>query len=390
MQAANRMNSIPFSGIRKVFEQVLHLEKSGEKIIHMEIGRPDFDTPQHIKDAAVAAINQGKVHYTSNYGLLELRQAIADKLARDNNLIHDPETEITVTAGANQAVFIAMMAMLNPGDEVLIPEPCWTHYYYCAQLAGAVPVPVPSREENGFVPDPADYEALATARTKMVVINTPHNPTGAVITQDVLQDFADLAMRLDLLVLSDEIYEHIIYGGARHVSIGSLGGMKERTLTVNGFSKIYAMTGWRLGYLAAPKELNSAAIRVHQYTTVCATSFAQWGAVEALNGDQGSVSEMLAQFDARRKLVVGQLESMPGITLAKPSGTFYVFPNISSFGKTAEEITTILLEKGKLAAVPGPAFGDSAGDYIRLSYANSYDNLEIAMNSMAKVLTDLI
>ena len=389
MQAANRMDSIPFSGIRKVFEQVLRLEKSGEKIIHMEIGRPDFDTPQNIKDAAVAAINQGKVHYTSNYGLLELRQAIVAKLARDNNLSYDPETEITVTAGANQAVFIAMMAMLNPGDEVLIPEPCWTHYYYCARLAGAVPVPVRSREENGFMPDPADYEALATSRTKMIIINSPHNPTGAVISSENLHAFASLAMKRDLLVLSDEIYEQIIYGNARHISIGSLEGMRERTLTVNGFSKIYAMTGWRLGYLAAPKAMNSATIRVHQYTTVCATSFAQWGAVEALNGDQNSVKKMVSEFDARRKLVVEQLESMPGVSLVRPSGTFYVFPNISNFGKSAEEITAILLEKGKVAAVPGPAFGDSAGDYIRLSYANSYENLEIAMDNMYRTLADL-
>jgi len=386
MKVADRMNSIPFSGIRKVFEEVIRREKLGEKIIHLEIGRPDFDTPRHIKDAAKKALDEGKVHYSSNYGISELREAIARKLREDNGLSYDPSSEIIVTVGANEAVLTTMMGLLNPGDEVLIPDPCWLHYFYCAQLAGAIPISVPLREENGFNPDIRDFRSRLTSRTKMVVINTPHNPTGAVFSQEVLEELAQLAKEKDLFVISDEIYEKMVYEGSRHYSIGSFPGMRDRTITINGFSKIYAMDGWRLGYVAADKEWMSALIRIHQYTTVCATTFAQWGAVEALNGSQAEAGKMVEEFDRRRNLVYGALKGMPGIEVVKPMGAFYIFPNIRALGRTPEELTEYLLDKAQVAIVPGTTLGEYGKDFIRISYANSYENLKLAMERMKMVL----
>jgi aminotransferase len=387
MKVADRMSSIPFSGIRKVFEEVTRREKMGEKIIHLEIGRPDFDTPQHIKEAAKRALDEGKVHYSSNYGIPELREAIAHKLKEENGLSYDPATEITITVGANEAVLTTMMGLLNPGDEVLIPDPCWLHYFYCAQLAGAIPISVPLREENGFNPDISDFRSRVTARTRMIVVNTPNNPTGAVFSRSVLEELAELAREKDLFVLSDEIYEKMVYEESRHISIGSFPGMKERTVTINGFSKIYSMTGWRLGYTAADEKLTSALIRIHQYTTVCATTFAQWGAVEALNGPQTEAQKMVKEFDRRRNLVFEALKEMPGIQAVKPKGAFYIFPNIKALGKTPEELAEYLSDQAQVAVVPGTTLGEYGGDFIRISYANSYDNLRIAMEKIKMALT---
>jgi len=389
MQTADRMNSIPFSEIRKIFEEVARREKDGEKIIHLNIGRPDFDTPAHIKEAAKKALDEGKVHYASNWGIPELREAISQKLTRDNNLSYDPANEIIVTVGANEAILIAMMGLLNPGDEILIPDPCWLHYFYCAQLAEAVPVSVPMKEENGFIPRIEDFKSRLTDKTKMIVITTPNNPTGSVYSEEGLQEVADLAKEHDLFVLSDEIYEKMVYDGRLHISIGCLPGMRERTITVNGFSKAYSMTGWRLGWVSVDKALASALIRIHQYTTVCTTTFAQWGAVAALTGPQTDLEMMVTEFDRRRNLVYSALDSMPGISTGKPGGAFYIFPNIKGLGKTADEITNYLLDEAKIAVVPGPVFGDYAKDYIRLSYANSYENLEIAMDNMNAALKKL-
>jgi len=389
MKVADRMKSIPFSGIRKVFEEVTRREKLGEKIIHLEMGRPDFDTPHSIKEAAKRAIDEGKVHYSSNYGIPELREAIAKKLKGDNGLSFDPATEIIVTVGANEAVFMTMMGLLNPGDEVLIPDPCWLHYFYCAQMAGAVPISVPLREENGFNPVLNEFHSRMTPKTRMIVINTPNNPTGAVFSQKVLEGLAQLAREKDLFVLSDEIYEKMVYEGNRHFSIGSLPGMKERTVTINGFSKIYAMTGWRLGYTATSKDLSSALIRIHQYTTVCATTFSQWGAVEALNGSQTESEKMVEEFDRRRNLVYGALKGMPGIEVVKPMGAFYIFPNIRALGRAPEELTEYLLDKARIAVVPGTTLGEYGKDFIRISYANSYENLKMAMERMKKALEEI-
>jgi aminotransferase len=386
MKVADRMESIPFSGIRKVFEEVNRRQAAGEDIVHLEIGRPDFDTPTHIKEAAKKALDEGKVHYSSNYGIPELRQAIAQKLEQDNGLSYDPGTEIIVTVGTNEAVFIAMLALLNPGDEVLIPDPCWLHYFYCTQMTGAVPISVPIREENGFEPTIEDFRRRITPKTKMIVVNTPNNPTGAVYPVEILEELAQLARKEDLLVLSDEIYEKMVYAGERHFSIGAFPGMRERTITVNGFSKIYSMTGWRLGYAVANKDLTGAMIRIRQYTTVCATSFAQWGALEALTGPQDEAEMMVNEFDRRRKLVYSALKDMPGIEVVEPKGAFYIFPNIQSLGKSAEELGWYLLDEAKIAVVPGTTLGDFGAGYIRISYANSYENLETAMNRMGTAI----
>ena len=386
MKTAQRMEDIPFSGIRKVFEEITRREQNGEAIIHLEIGRPDFDTPAAIKSAAKQALDQGRVHYTPNTGLPELRRAIADKLAADNGLDYDPDREVVVTIGANEAVFISMMALLNPGDEVLVPSPCWTHYYQCAKLCGAVPVPVPLKHENNYLPVVEDFEPSVTSRTRMIVINTPHNPTGAVYDQACLDALARFVRDKDLFVLSDEIYEKLIYDEHRHLSFAGLPDMHERTVTINGLSKLYAMTGWRLGYAAAPRALADAMIRVHQYTTVCAVTFAQYGGLEALSGSQEGVQAMVRAFDARRRLVCERLQEMPGIELVKPSGAFYVLPSVRKLGMDAGECAEYLLNTAKIAVVPGEAFGRFAEGTIRISYANSYENLEKAMNQMQTAL----
>ena len=389
MKVADRMESIPFSGIRKVFEEVIRRERAGEKIIHLNIGRPDFDTPKNIKEAAKKALDEGKVHYASNYGIPELRNAIAEKTERENDVFYDPASEIVVTVGANEGVLLAMMALLNPGDEVLIPDPVWLHYFYCAQMAGAVPISVPTREEKEFVPSIEDFKILVTPKTKMIVLTSPNNPTGGLASAEALDALSQFANEKDLFVISDEIYESMVYDGNRHISIASLPGMKERTIIVNGFSKKYSMTGWRLGWIASDKDLVSAMIRIHQYTTVCVTTFAQYGATEALTGPQDEINRMIAEFDRRRNLVYTELTNMPGVKTLKPKGAFYIFPNIKGTGKSSEALTQYLLEEANIAVVPGSVFGRYGEGYIRISYANSYENLGIAMSSMKAALENL-
>lgn len=389
MQIADRMNLIPFSGIRKVFEEVSVREKTGQSIIHLEIGRPDFDTPLHIKEAAKRALDLGHVHYSSNYGIPELREAIAQKLLNENRLSFDPSTEIIVTVGTNEAVFMAMMALLNPGDEILIPDPCWLHYFYCAHMANAVPVSIPVAEEERFALSVRTIRSFITPRTRMIVINTPNNPTGAVYSAETLEEVAQLAARHDIYVLSDEIYEKLVYDGARHTSIAAFPGMRTRTITINGFSKAYSMTGWRIGYVAADRRIIDALVRIHQYTTVCATTFAQWGAVAALRGPQEDVCSMVAEFDRRRTMVVDALNRMPRIRAQKPEGAFYVFANIGAYMKSGDWMTEYLLDKAGIAVVPGSALGNYGKQFIRVSYANSYNNLRIAMERMKAAVTAL-
>jgi aspartate/methionine/tyrosine aminotransferase len=382
MQIAERMKSIPFTPIRKIFEEANRREAAGETIIHLEMGRPDFDTPAHIKAAAINALEEGRVHYSSNYGIPELRAAIADKFKRDNNLDYDPAAEIIVTIGATEAIFMTMMALLDPGDEALIPAPAFPAYTRCVYMAGAVPVEVPAKAANDFTPSVQDLRAQITSRTRMLVLNTPNNPTGAVYSAPVLEQMAALVVEKDLIVLSDEIYEKNIYDGHRHYSIAAYPGMKERTITVNGFSKAYSMTGWRLGYLASSPEMIAALIRIKQYATVCATTFSQWGAVAALNGPPDSVAEMVAEFDRRRRMVLERLAVMPGISFTRPKGAFYIFINTTRVGKPPRQIAAELLEKAKIAVVP---WGD---EHIRISYANSYQNLSKAMDAFEQVLSE--
>lgn len=383
MRQSKKMDDIPFSGIRKVFEAAGQLEKQGKDIINLGIGRPNFDTPAHIKEAAKKSLDEGNVFYTSNYGTEGLRSAVAEKLKRDNGLDYEM-TDVIVTVGANQAVSIAMTALLDPGDEVLVPNPSWLHYFYCADLVGAKTVSYPLLEENGFNVIPEDIEKLVTPKTKMVIVNSPNNPTGSILSKESLQAIADIANKYDLIVLSDEIYEKLIYDDSVHYSIASLDGMKERTVLIHGVSKSYSMTGWRIGFaVSANKEFISAMIRVLQYTVTCANSFAQEGAEAALRGSQQCVEDMRLQFDRRRKLVYDRINKIEGLSCIAPKGAFYCFVNIKKLGMSDQEASDYYLNEAGVAMIPGSAFGEYGAGYLRVAFSNSYENIEKAMDRIA-------
>ncbi len=381
---AERMALVPFSGIRKVFERAKALERDGRPVIFLETGRPDFDTPTHIKDAAKRALDAGEVHYTSNYGTPALRAAIAEKLRRDNGLSYDPETEVLVTVGAAEAILAAFLALAGPGDEILYPEPAWLNYAAAARLADALPVPVSLRESRGFQMDPDEVRRRLTPRTRLLVVVSPHNPTGTVQSPEALRAVAELAVQHNLVVISDEIYEKILYEDRPHVSPAAFPGLRERTVTVNGFSKAYSMTGWRLGYAAAPSPIIQAMNRVHQYNVACACSFAQAGAVAALTGPQDCVATMVREFRRRRDLVVPALNTIDGLSCLRPGGAFYVWLNIRGRRMTSEEFALRLLETAYVSLVPGPVFGESGQGYVRLSYANSYERLAEAVERIRR------
>ncbi|HEY6102871.1 MAG TPA: pyridoxal phosphate-dependent aminotransferase [bacterium] len=384
-----RMAAFAGSGIRRVFEAAGALEGAGVAIAHLEIGRPDFDTPTHIKAAAIDALQSGRVHYTSNAGIPELRSAIADKLARDNGLRVDPDGGIIVTVGAKESVFMCLYGLLDPGDEIIVPTPMWPDYLDTSKVVGAQPVEVPLQPGRGYQLDAGDLEGAITPRTKAIVVHSPHNPTGAVCDESTLREVAELAVRSDLLVIADEIYEHLIYDEARHVSIASLPGMFERTVTINGFSKAYSMTGWRLGYVAGPPALISPLLKVHQCTTTCATSFAQWGAVAAYRGDQTCVTEMVREFDRRRRLVIEALRGMPGVELVAPRGAFYAFPDVRRLGRSDLDVAEYLLREAHVATVPGSTFGETGAGHLRISYAAGYDILAGGLERMGRAVAAL-
>jgi aminotransferase len=367
------MDEIPFSEIRSIFEQVNRLEQMGETVIHLEVGRPDFDTPEHIKAACTQALNRGEVHYTSNFGILPLRQAIAKKLKRDNQLDFDPLTEILVTSGVSEGIMLCMMALLNPGDEVLIPEPALPIYAMATRMAGAVPVMVPTQAENDYQLTCSNLETHVSPLTRMLVLTTPGNPSGTVLSQCVAHTVAEFVINHNLLLLADEIYEKLIYDECEHISMASLPGMRNRTLTLNGFSKCYAMTGWRLGYVAATAQLLGALVRIHQYSIVCANSFSQWGGVVALNESQECVANMAQEFDRRRRLVMAQLDHIPELSYARPKGALYVYINVSAISDDAFNLAAKLLDKERVAVVPWDK------QHIRISYSNNFQYLEIAM-----------
>ena len=385
IRLADRMTGIKPSGIRKVFDLANKMASEGKEIVNLCIGRPDFDTPVHIKEAAKRALDEGHVHYTPNPGIEELRQAVADKLLADNE-IKVSSNEVIVTVGANEASFLPVITFLNPGDEVMVNDPVWPHYFYCGLAVGAKVVRLPLREENGFLPDIKDVEALTTPKTRMLILNTPNNPTGACFPRPVLQEIAQWAKKNDVLVVSDEIYEKLVYDGTEHVSIASLPGMAERTLTVNGWSKAYSMTGWRLGYVAGPQDAIDGMLKIHQYTVTSATSFAQYGGLEALRGPQDCVENMRQEFDRRRQLIVEAMNSLDGVRCVEPKGAFYVFPNIQGLGMTPEEACRFFLEEAGVAMVPGPEFGEYGDGYLRAAYSESYDKIERGMERLAKAL----
>ncbi|MDD3229466.1 MAG: pyridoxal phosphate-dependent aminotransferase [Oscillospiraceae bacterium] len=373
-ECAKRMDALPFSGIRVMMEKATQMQKQGADVIHMEIGRPDFDTPEVIKQAAYDSIKKGNVFYTSNYGTPELRQAIADKLSRENGVDYTLE-EILVTIGVGEGTYAAIAAFLNPGDEVLVPDPIWLNYIHVPNFFGAVPVSYSLLEENDYQLNIDEIESLVTERTRMLVINTPGNPTGVIQNRQTLEQLADLAKKHNLIVVADEIYEKLVYDNAKHVSIASIPGMKERTITLNGFSKCYSMTGWRLGYAAAPVSFIKAMVRVHQYVNTCAASFVQEAGITALENAEPDVQIMVKEYERRRNYAVEAINAIDGLSCKKPDGAFYIFVNIKKLGLSASEMANYLLEEAKIATVPGSAFGPQGEGYIRISYACSYERI---------------
>ena len=371
---SERMEKLPFSEIRVMMERANRMQKEGQDVIHMEIGRPDFDTPAVIKQAAYDSLAAGHVFYTSNYGTPELRAAIAARLRRETNVDYTPEQTL-VTLGVGEGTYAAIAAFTNPGDEILVPNPVWLNYIHVPNFFGAVPVTYSLHEENGYQIDPAEIEHKITKKTRMLVINSPGNPTGSVQSRATLEKLAEIAKEHNLIVLSDEIYEKLVYGGAEHVSIASLPGMKERTITLNGFSKCYSMTGWRLGYAAAPVHFIQAMVRVHHYVNTCAASFVQDAGVVALEKGEPYVQEMVREYDRRRQYAVRALNEIDGIRCVNPEGAFYIFVNIKEFGKTSAEMADYILDEAKVASVPGSAFGAEGEGYIRISYACAYDRI---------------
>ncbi|MDR3321244.1 MAG: pyridoxal phosphate-dependent aminotransferase [Synergistaceae bacterium] len=372
-------------GIRDVVDLADRLEKSGRTIYHLEIGRPDFDSPKVAKDAAIKAINDGFVHYADMRGVEELRVTLSEKLKRENKIDVSP-ANILITVGAAAALSTAALTILNRGDEVIVPTPCFLAYPALCEMSGAKMVPVPCRWENGFQLDPSDLEAAITDRTKMIILNTPNNPSGAAMKKDVMERVADIAIKRDIIVVSDECYERFLYDG-EHISIASLPGMDERTLTICASSKTYSMTGWRVGYMAMPAWVAPHANRTHLYLNTSPTTFAQYGYEVALRSAEPDVKAMIAEYRARRDLVVGCLKEMPGLDVVVPEGAFYIFPRIERTGRTDVELCGYLLEHAGVALVPGEAF-ETRG-FIRIAYCKPQDYLKSAMEGMKTALAKL-
>lgn len=371
------------SGIRKFFDLVNEMEG----VISLGVGEPDFDTPWHIRDEGIYALEKGKTFYTSNSGLTELRQEIANYIKRTQGVTYDPKKEIMVTVGGSEAIDVAFRAMLDPEDEVLIPEPSYVSYVPCAVLAGGKPVIIDLKAENDFRLTAEEVIEKITEKTKILVLPFPNNPTGSVMGKEELEKIAKVVIEKDIFVLSDEIYAELTYNG-KHVSITSIEGMRERTVLINGFSKAYAMTGWRLGYACAPEVILKQILKIHQYAIMCAPTTSQYAAVEALKNGDKDVEEMRRSYNHRRRFLMNAFREM-GLDCFEPFGAFYVFPCIKEFGMTSEEFATKFLMEEKVATVPGTAFGASGEGFLRISYAYSLETLKIAMEKLAKFITKL-
>ncbi|MBD9139213.1 MAG: pyridoxal phosphate-dependent aminotransferase [Clostridiales bacterium] len=383
-----KMKRVPFTGIRRVLEKANKLEAEGRKIVHFEVGQPDFDTPANIKEAAKKALDQGVTAYSSNYGDIRLRRAIAEKLERMNHLKVDPTKEIMVTCGGEEAVAAALFALLEKGDEVLIADPSYIPYSSLTKIAEAEPVYVPLDEKNGYCFDLEKLEAAITNKTKLLILCTPGNPTGTMMDGESLRKLAEICCRHDILVLADEAYEQVLYDGNKHISMASLPGMWERTITVQSFSKTYSMCGWRIGYLVAPAELMRIVVRAHQTVAMNACSFGQLGALEALTGPQDSLYAMLAEFDRRRLLLYNGLKEL-GIPCSRPQAAFYLFPDIGEFGMDSFAFAELLLDKYGVATVPGVEFGKTGENHLRISYATSFEDCQVGLHRIAQCVSDL-
>jgi aminotransferase len=377
---AHRVATLKPSGIRKFFDIVATMKE----VISLGIGEPDFDTPDPILQAGVRSLQQGETHYTSNLGRLDLREDLAHNLERLYGVSYDPASEILITVGVSEALYLALTAVLNPGEEVLIPTPCFVAYQAEVILAGGVPVEIPSRVEDNFQPNLEALAAAVTPRTKAILVGYPNNPTGAVASRETLLKVLQLAEQHDLVVISDEIYDRLVYGGS-HVCFAALPGARERTITLGGFSKDYAMTGWRIGYAAAPEEVLAGLVRIHQYTIMSAPTMAQAAGLEALRNGDPYVKNMVTEYDRRRRLIVGGLNNL-GLPTFEPHGAFYAFPQIAVTGMDDETFAQKLLEEERVAVVPGSAFGKGGEGFVRCSYATAYEKIEEALRRMERFM----
>jgi aspartate aminotransferase len=381
---AERLNRIKGEGAFEVLARAKALEAQGREVIHMEIGEPDFDTPDYIVQAAKQALDDGYTHYTPAAGLAEVRQTIADYVAETRGIPVTPDN-VVVVPGGKPIIFYAILALVNPGDEVVYPNPGFPTYESMISFVGGQGVPMPLREERGFSFDPDEFASLINERTKLIVLNSPGNPTGGVMSRADLEVVAEVAERYDCWILSDEIYSRMVYEGEQH-SVATLPGMQARTVVLDCFSKTYAMTGWRLGYGVMPLELAEGITRLMINSNSCTAAFTQVAGAAALTGDQTPVTEMVAQFRRRRDAIVAGLNGLPGIRCLEPKGAFYVFPNVSALGGTEKEIADALLEEAGIATLPGTAFGAYGQGYLRLSYANSLENIRKALDRMREWL----
>ena len=380
---SERIVDIPFSGIRKFFDIAAEMTD----VISLGVGEPDFDTPWHIRDEGIYSLERGKTAYTSNAGLKELKVEIAKYLERRFQVSYDYDTEMMVTVGGSEAIDMAMRAMLDPGDEVLIPQPSYVSYVPCAILANGTPVIIDLKEENEFRLTAEALEAAITPKTKLLVLPFPNNPTGAIMERKDLEAIAEVIKKHDLYVLSDEIYAELSYL-EEHVTIASLPGMRERTILINGFSKSYSMTGWRLGYACAPKVILEQMLKIHQYAIMCAPTTSQYAAVEAVRNGDADVAAMREEYDGRRRYLMHRFQEM-GLQCFEPYGAFYAFPSIQEFGITSDEFATRMLKEKKVVVVPGTAFGECGEGFLRISYAYSLDKLKEALDRMEEFVTEL-
>lgn len=380
---AKRVTDMKPSGIRKFFDIVSEMPDA----ISLGVGEPDFDTPWHIRDEGIYSLERGKTFYTSNSGLMELRKEICRYLSRNYNVSYEASSEVVITVGGSEAIDIALRAMLEPGEEVIIPEPSYVSYVPCTIMAGGVPVIVSLKEENEFRLTAEELREAITPRTKLLILPFPNNPTGAIMEREDLEAIAEICIEQDIFVVSDEIYAALTYKGD-HVTIASLPGMRERTILINGFSKAYAMTGWRLGYACGPANVISQMTKLHQYCIMCAPTTSQYAAVEALRHGDNDVADMREAYNERRRFLLHEFKRL-GLKCFEPYGAFYVFPSIKEFGMTSDDFCTSLLKAKKVAVVPGTAFGESGEGFVRISYAYSIDSLKEALGRIEEYITGL-
>ena len=380
---AKKVVEIEPSGIRKFFDVVNEMKDA----ISLGVGEPDFDTPWRIREEGIYSLEKGRTFYTSNSGLKELKEEICNYIQRKTSVVYDPKSEVVVTVGGSEGIDIAMRAMLDPGDEVLIPQPSYVSYLPCAVLAGGVPVVIPLQNKNEFKLTREELEAAITPRTKILVLPFPNNPTGSIMTREDLEPIAEVVKEHDLFVISDEIYSELSYQG-EHVSIAEFPGLRERTIMINGFSKGFAMTGWRLGYACGPAEIIEQKIKIHQFAIMCAPTNSQYAAIEGLRNCQPEVDEMREAYNQRRRFLMHEFRRI-GLKCFEPYGAFYVFPDVSEFGMTSEEFATRFLEEERVAVVPGTAFGASGEGFIRISYAYSLEDLKVALGRLERFIERL-